>query len=165
VVEHHASGKGRTISSAVLLGLGGLLAIAVPFLPWERGILNSGEPSDAFELARLGTDLRFLAYVILGVGILGIVGGVGFLVGEPRLGVSSAVAASIVAFMVTMAVVAGIAFAQMLGLGLPALLRSDPGYSFPSALIALAVATILMLGGTILSLRTRTPRRPSRGRL
>ena len=157
-----ASGK-RRAASAVLLSLGGLLGVTVPFLPWTRGLAPStGEPfaSDAFELAREGVDLRILAYVIMGVGILGVVAGLSILMGASRLGVPGAVTASIAGVMLTMAVVAGMAFAQMLGLPLVLSGGADYSYSFFPALAALAAATVLMVGGAILSVsHRRDPRR------
>jgi hypothetical protein len=159
--SHGISGRGRTISSAVLLCLGGLIGVTVPFLPWARGFSSRGFSTtgeglthDAFELAEVGVDMRILAYVIIGVGILGVIAGLGILKGSTRLAVPGAVAASIIALMLTMAVVASIAFAQMLGLAwIPASLGwgVGTGYSFPPALVALVAATVLMLGGAFLT--------------
>jgi hypothetical protein len=120
----------------------------------ERIARRASHIYDAFELAKVGVDMRILAYVIIGVGILGVIAGLGILKGSTRLAVPGTVAASIIALMLTMAVVASIAFAQMLGLAwIPASLSwgVGTGYSFPPALVALVAATVLMLGGAFLT--------------
>lgn len=105
--------------------------------------------------------MRILAYIVIGVGILGVIAGVGILKGSTRLAVPGAVAASIIALVLTMAVVASIAFAQMLGLGIPAFISVvGAGYSFAPALVALVAATVLMLGGAFLSLRSSSRHLP-----
>lgn len=73
-----------------------------------------------------------------------------------------AVLASASALVLTMVVVASYAFAQFLGLGLPALLGSNPSYSSPPAILALGLSTAFMLVGAALSFKTsrrRTQRR------
>jgi hypothetical protein len=150
---------GKRAVSGVLMGLGGILALSVPFLPWSLGI-NSGGPlaDNAFDLARLDVGLRILAYLILGVGSLGIVTGFLILVGSYRLGMPGAVIAAVLSLVLTMVVVASFALAQFLAL--PAVLQSAASYSsysFPPALLALGASTALMFGGTALSFKK--PRR------
>jgi hypothetical protein len=147
---------GKRGVSGVLMGLGGILALSVPFLPWSLGI-NSGGPlaDNAFELVRLDVDLRILAYLMLGVGSLGIVAGFLILVGSYRLGMPGAVIAAVLSLVLTMVVGASFAFAQFFAL--PAVLHTDASYSFPPALLALGVSTVLMFGGIVLSFKK--PRR------
>jgi hypothetical protein len=98
---------------------------------------------------------EILAYLILGVGSLGIVAGFLILVGSYRLGRPGAVIAAGLSLVLTMVVVASFALAQFLAL--PAVLQSDASYSFPPALLALGLSTVLMLSGAALSFKT--PRR------
>jgi hypothetical protein len=147
---------GKRAVSGLLIGLGGILALSVPFLPWSLGI-NRGGPlaHNALELASLDVDLRILAYLMLGVGSLGIVAGFLILIGSYRLGMPGAVIAAVLSLVLTMVVGASFAFAQFLAL--PAVLHTDASYSFPPALLALGVSTVLMFGGIVLSFKK--PRR------
>lgn len=155
----------KRAASGVLMVFGGILALSVPFLPWSRGI-SRGAGSfayNAFDLAKLDVvDLRIVAYLTMGVGSLGVVAGCLILGGWYRFGVPGAVLASGSALVLTMVVVASYAFAQFLGLGLPALLGSNPSYSSPPAILALGLSTAFMLVGAALSFKTsrrRTQRR------
>jgi hypothetical protein len=144
---------------AALVGVGGMVASAVPFILWAKGVHRRElHAYDAFELGSLGIDLRILAYLIIGVGILGVLASLGILAGSSKMGVVSAVLASVLGLGLALSIFASLAIAQMLVF--PYILSFDGGYSFPPALAALVVAAGSMLAGTILMLRIPNSRDP-----